>query len=85
VTGVQTCALPISNYKSYKHKYYVTFMKYENTLSSRCLQECEVSKSEWMTIDQCMSSIRSYNVEKQKVLLSVEKMLSENNLSLVAF
>ena len=74
-----------SNYKSYKHKYYVTFMQYETTLSSRCLQECEVSKSEWMTVDQCISSMRSYNVEKQKVILSVEKMLSENILSLVSF
>ena len=33
-----------SNYKSYKHKYYVTYMKYEDTLSSRRLQLCEVSK-----------------------------------------
>lgn len=70
-----------SNYKSYKHKYYVTYMKYENTLSSRNLQTCEVSESSWMSIDKCIAAIRSYNVEKKRVLIAVEKMLSENCLS----
>ena len=70
-----------SNYKSYKHKYYVTYMKYENTLSSRNLQTCEVSESSWMSIDKCILAIRSYNVEKRRVLIAVEKMLSINCLS----
>jgi hypothetical protein len=69
-----------SNYKSYKHKYYVTFMRYEDTLSSRRLQACEISDSEWMPVDKCYSLIRSYNVEKKRLLLSVEKMISENYL-----
>ena len=70
-----------SNYKSYKHKYYVTYMKYDDTLSSRLLQECEVSESSWMTVDKCETAVRSYNVEKKRVLLSVDKMLSDNYLS----
>jgi len=70
-----------SNYKSYKHKYYVTYMKYENTLSSRNLQTCEVSESRWMSIEESISVIRSYNVEKRRVLIAVEKMLLSNCLS----
>ncbi len=70
-----------SNYKSYKHKYYATYMKYENTLTSRNLQTCEVSESSWMNIDKCISVIRSYNVEKIRVLIAVDKMLSSNYLS----
>lgn len=70
-----------SNYKSYKHKYYVTYMSYSDTLTTRHLQACEVSESAWMPFDQCFKSIRSYNVEKKRLLIAVEKMLSDNLLS----
>ena len=70
-----------SNYKSYKHKYYVTYMRYEDTLSSRRLQACEVSESEWMSAEVCNSAIRSYNVEKKRLLAAVENMLNGNFLS----
>ncbi len=70
-----------SNYKSYKHKYYVNYMNFEDTLTSRCLQECEVSKSMWLPFEQCCKLIRDYNIEKKRVLISVENMLSENYLS----
>lgn len=69
-----------SNYKSYKHKYYATFMKYEDTLSSHRLQVCEVSKAEWMTIDKCYAIIRPYNVEKLRVLSAVNNMLNETRM-----
>ena len=72
-----------SNYKSYKHKYYATFMRYEDTLSSRRLQECEVSDSEWMSIDKCLSAIRPYNIEKKRMITDVDKMLSQNYLSTI--
>jgi len=70
-----------SNYKSYKHKYYVTYMKYSDTLSSRRLQTSEVSDSEWMPIAKCCESIRHYNVEKLRLILAVENMLNANCLS----
>ena len=70
-----------SNYKSYKHKYYITYMKYHDSLSSRNLQISEVSESRWMTFEKCNEVIRSYNVEKKRVLIAVEKMLSENYVS----
>ena len=70
-----------SNYKSYKHKYYVTYMKYDDTLSSRLFQVCEVSESAWMTFDQCDAAIRPYNIEKKRLILAVDKMLSDNCLS----
>jgi len=70
-----------SNYKSYKHKYYVTYMRYEDTLSYRSLQVCEVSGSSWMSIEECNAAIRPYNVEKKRLLIAVDKMLSSNYLS----
>lgn len=69
-----------SNYKSYKHKYYVMFMEYEDTLSQRNEQACEVSASAWLTADECKALIRPYNVEKLRVVDSVNCMLTENDL-----
>ena len=56
-------------------------MKYEDTLSSRRLQVCEVSESSWMAIEECDAAIRPYNVEKKRLLVAVDKMLSSNHLS----
>ena len=73
-----------SNYKSYKHKYYVMFMKYEDTLSPRNEQICEVSGSSWRTANECKELIRPYNVEKLRVVESVDRMLTENYLMTAA-
>jgi 8-oxo-dGTP pyrophosphatase MutT (NUDIX family) len=69
-----------SNYKSYKHKYYLNKMDYESSLGKRDIQICEVSASEWKTFDQCLASIRYYNVEKRTMLTAVDQMLRENML-----
>jgi 8-oxo-dGTP pyrophosphatase MutT (NUDIX family) len=70
-----------SNYKSYKHKYYPMYMRYEDTMVNRSEQVCEVSGSAWMTVDECLRVIRPYNVEKIRVLRSVDRMLRENELA----
>lgn len=70
-----------SNYKSYKHKYYVTYMKYDDTLSFRNLQTSEVSESSWMTIERCNAAIRHYNLEKKRLLTYVDNMLNSHHLT----
>jgi len=67
-----------SNYKSYKHKYYVMCMKYEDTLLPRNVQACEVSDSSWMTVSRCSQVMRPYNIEKIRALKAVDEALSEN-------
>jgi ADP-ribose pyrophosphatase YjhB (NUDIX family) len=67
-----------SNYKSYKHKYYVMCMKYEDTLLPRNVQACEVSDSSWMTVSRCSQVMRPYNIEKIRALKAVDDALSEN-------
>ena len=67
-----------SNYKSYKHKYYVMCMKYEDTLLPRNVQACEVSDSSWMTVSRCAQVMRPYNIEKIRALKAVDDALSEN-------
>jgi 8-oxo-dGTP pyrophosphatase MutT (NUDIX family) len=64
-----------SNYKSYKHKYYVAVM--ENVLEkTNSYQRTEVSKMEWKTYNESLQLIRPYNLEKKDALTRVETMLN---------
>lgn len=68
-----------SNYKSYKHKYYLGFIeKVVENLNS--FQKTEVSKMEWKTYDEAIQLIRPYNLEKINVLTRVNTLLSEYRL-----
>lgn len=67
-----------SNYKSYKHKYYLTYMDYQKSLrpNPENQYECyEISKLEWKTFEQCIESIRPYNLEKIRVLTNINTLL----------
>jgi 8-oxo-dGTP pyrophosphatase MutT (NUDIX family) len=68
-----------SNYKSYKHKYYVAFME-KNDESRMTYQDTEVSKLDWKPFDESIALIRSYNLEKKEVLTRVETMLNTYKL-----
>jgi len=68
-----------SNHKSYKHKYFLAHMdETDDSLSN--FQVTEVSKIEWKTIDECLSSIRPYNLEKRKIITNINKVLQEYRL-----
>jgi hypothetical protein len=43
-------------------------------------QTSEVSKLEWKSIEGCLQSIRPYNLEKQKLITSINKILQEYRL-----
>ncbi len=64
-----------SNYKLYKHKYYLMFMEYNDTLNTNCFQKTEVSKMEWKTYEDCIGSIRPYNIEKKRVITNIHNCL----------
>lgn len=67
-----------SNYKCYKHKYYIG--EITNTFVKNSHQESEVSKVEWKTYEDGLLSIRDYNLEKQEILKKVHNVLIKNNL-----
>jgi 8-oxo-dGTP pyrophosphatase MutT (NUDIX family) len=69
-----------SNYKSYKHKYYLNYMNYEDTLHMDNYEKSEVSKMEWKTFENCIESIRPYNLEKIKLITNVNNMLNTYQL-----
>jgi ADP-ribose pyrophosphatase YjhB (NUDIX family) len=72
-----------SNYKSYRHKYYIMYMNYKDSLEVNSFQKSEVSGMEWKTFTDCLKSIRSYNLEKKKILTNVNYCLDKTVLCVV--
>ena len=68
-----------TNHKSYKHKYFLAYMK-DETEDLDHFQVTEVSKIEWKSIDKCLESIRPYNLEKKKLITNINKVLEEYRL-----
>lgn len=64
-----------SNYKSYKHKYFLNFMDYADSLQHEFTPNTEVSRLEWKTTDECLATIRNYNEEKRRLLLKVSRCI----------
>ena len=63
-----------SNYKSYKHKYYL--MKMDGNISAiQQFDKSEVSKIEWKTYNECIECIRPYNLEKKALIQNIYKCL----------
>ena len=71
-----------SNHKSYKHKYFLAFMEKtsDTDFNLNNFQKTEVSKLEWKTIDNCLKSIRPYNLEKKELIQNINKVLQEYRL-----
>ena len=63
-----------SNYKNYKHKYYITYMP---EVDDSCkFQKSEISNMKWITHDKCIESIRHYNLEKLTILKNINNILN---------
>lgn len=66
-----------SNYKSYKHKYYLMYMRYEDTNVSTNYQIDEVSQMTWKDYDDCISSMRTYNLEKIRLITNIQNAIQK--------
>lgn len=64
-----------SNYKVYKHKYYLMYMECKDNTIPRTFDSTEIGQLEWKSYEECISSIRPYNVEKKKVIQRIENFL----------
>ena len=65
-----------SNFKSYKHKYYVCKLK-NNVKNTKGYQKSEVSDLKWKDYTDCINSIRPYNVEKKEIITKVNNVLNK--------
>jgi 8-oxo-dGTP pyrophosphatase MutT (NUDIX family) len=68
-----------TNHKSYKHKYFLAYMNESDEFLNN-YQKTEVSKLEWKTIDECLESIRSYNLEKKQLIININNVLLDYRL-----
>jgi len=70
-----------TNYKSYKHKYFLANISQDiSDLNLDNFQKTEVSKLEWKTFNECLESIRPYNLEKKKLITNINKVLEEYSI-----
>jgi 8-oxo-dGTP pyrophosphatase MutT (NUDIX family) len=69
-----------TNNKTYKNKYFIAYMKEINNNVS-LFQENEISKIEWKTLDQCITSIRNYHLEKKRLIKNIDYIL--NNYQII--
>ena len=68
-----------SNYKSYKHKYFLGFI-HNNNEPEKNYQIYEISKIEWVKLDLAKDYIRDYNVEKKNILIELNNLLKTYKL-----
>lgn len=60
-----------SNYKSYKHRYYLVNIPYVHSQNMESFERAEVSKMEWKTYEECIRDIRPYNLEKRRLITNI--------------
>ena len=65
-----------SNYVSYKHRYFVAQMKYDETADTRHFQKSEVSCMEWLSVDKCLERMRPYNLERIRIIQQLDMCLT---------
>jgi len=68
-----------SNYKSYKHKYFVGIIR-NNTIPIANFQIYEISEIKWVPIDDVYKYIRDYNYEKTNIINDLNKLLKTYRL-----
>jgi 8-oxo-dGTP pyrophosphatase MutT (NUDIX family) len=72
-----------SNYKSYKHKYYIAHIPNENSNNISNYEPTEVSQMAWKTFDDCISVMRPYNLEKKRLLTNINRMLTQYYITFI--
>tara|TARA_B110000503_G_C7150151_1_gene414818 strand:- start:1496 stop:2329 length:834 start_codon:yes stop_codon:yes gene_type:complete len=68
-----------SNYKSYKHKYYLALMNNSDDPKNP-FQETEISQVKWVQLEDAIGYIRGYNIEKRNVIERVIRITSNYSI-----
>lgn len=71
-----------SNYKCYKTKYFLAYTDIDINIPDK-YQKSEVSKVEWKTYDNCITSIRDTCLEKKQLITNVNNFLNEYSFVLI--
>jgi hypothetical protein len=63
-----------SNYKSYKHKYFLAFLE---SKPLEIIDNYEISDMKWKPYLECISCIRPYNLEKKRMISNIDILLKK--------
>jgi len=69
-----------SNYKAYKHKYFIAILNDDEQLPRNEFQETEISKIEWVDINNAKTYFRDYNLEKIELMDKVSYIVQNYNM-----
>ena len=69
-----------SNYKCYRHKYYLMYVPFEHSLNEPNYEKSEVSCVRWCNFEEAMNIIRPYNGEKKEMIKNVHISLNKYKL-----
>jgi 8-oxo-dGTP pyrophosphatase MutT (NUDIX family) len=69
-----------SNFKSYRHIYFIAQMSSTDYYDSTKFQKSEVRSIGWKTIEECISLIRPYSVEKINLIDKIDRVLGSNTI-----
>jgi ADP-ribose pyrophosphatase YjhB (NUDIX family) len=65
-----------SNFKSYKHKYYLAYIEQgETSVNLGGFQREEVGNIGWKTLSEALNGIREYHVERKELLRNVDVVI----------
>ena len=67
-----------SNHLTYQTNYYLAECKNVSLNINKC-DINEVSDIKWLTLDECIKSIRSYNIEKINIIKQINNILNNKN------
>jgi len=67
-----------SNFKCYKHKYFLSY--FDQPPKNTAFQKSEVSQLKWFTLDECLTKVRPYNLERIKLIKNINKVLHKYSL-----
>jgi len=66
-----------SNLKSYKHRYFLAYMKYEDTLIDTNYQKSEIGSMKWFTYPEVLEKIRPYNIERLDLVKDIHHLIEK--------
>lgn len=69
-----------SNFKAYRHLYYVAQMNSAHFYDPTKFQKSEVRSIGWKHIEECMALIRPYSVEKIHLIDRIDRVLTSNTI-----
>jgi 8-oxo-dGTP pyrophosphatase MutT (NUDIX family) len=69
-----------SNFKSYKHKYFLAKIDYEDSINESNFQKSEIGNMGWFSYEEAIQKIRDYNIEKIELLTCIHHLLQNNKL-----